>query len=71
MAEDAEAAAVLTRRSIIELCRDDHLDDANTVAAWTANKTPDNLRSCIAGGHVLVCVFDGVPSGIVAMPLHI
>ena len=46
---DAEAAAVVLRRSITELCTLDHDGDADTLAKWLANKTPGGL-SLVAGG---------------------
>ena len=54
--EDAEAACVVLRRSITELCRDDYRGDAATLAAWLANKTPENVRAWIGerNSHVLV-----------------
>lgn len=46
--EDAEAAATVLRRSIIELCQADHGDDPATLERWLANKTPENVRTWIA-----------------------
>lgn len=46
--EDATAAVQVVRRSIEELCADDHRNDADTLARWLANKTPENFRSWIA-----------------------
>lgn len=37
--EDAEAAIDTLRRSITELCRDDHGDDPAALQRWLANKT--------------------------------
>jgi GNAT superfamily N-acetyltransferase len=51
---DAAAACLTVRRSIAELCRDDHRDDAQTVAAWLANKTADNVSRWIGQSHVVV-----------------
>jgi GNAT superfamily N-acetyltransferase len=45
--EDAEAACLVLRRSITELCRPDYRGDGPTLAAWLANKTPENVRSWI------------------------
>lgn len=46
--KDAEAAVEVLRRSITELCTADHHGDADTVANWLANKTPQNFRSWLA-----------------------
>lgn len=45
---DADAATALLRRSISELCATDHQNDAATLAAWLANKTPHNFRQLLA-----------------------
>jgi GNAT superfamily N-acetyltransferase len=52
--DDADEACVVMRRSIVELCQADHRNDAATVAAWTANKTPGNFRSWLSTSHVFV-----------------
>lgn len=41
----SEAAAICTvlRRSITELCTDDHHDDPAVLGQWLANKTPENI----------------------------
>ena len=46
--KDAQEAADVLRRSITELCALDHRGDANTLAAWLANKTPQNFLSWLA-----------------------
>ncbi len=45
-ADAAEIAAVLVA-SIGALCAADHKDDPQAIAAWTANKTPDQVRAWI------------------------
>jgi predicted GNAT family acetyltransferase len=67
--EDAEAACVVVRRSITELCRTDHRGDDATLAAWLANKTPENVRKWIgdANNHVLVADEDGAILGVAAI----
>src|SRR5258707_14967352 len=45
---DAEAAAMVLRRSITELCTLDHHGDADTLAQWLANKTPRDFLSGLA-----------------------
>jgi GNAT superfamily N-acetyltransferase len=46
--EDAVAACEVLRRSIRELCVADHGHDKEVLAAWLANKTPENVRGWIA-----------------------
>jgi predicted GNAT family acetyltransferase len=67
--EDAEAACVVLRRSIIELCRADHRDDNATLAAWLANKTPENVRKWIgdANNYMLVADDDSALLGVAAV----
>lgn len=50
--EDAEAACQVLRRSITELCIADHQGDAQSLAAWLANKTPENVRRWTANQHL-------------------
>lgn len=56
--EDAPAACVVLRRSIIELCAADHDNDPEILRRWLANKTPQIVASWIAraGSSVLVAV---------------
>ena len=42
-AADAAAAIDCVRRSIAQSCSADHHDDPPTLAAWLANKTPENF----------------------------
>jgi GNAT superfamily N-acetyltransferase len=67
--EDAEAACVVLRRSIAELCRDDYRGDAPTLAAWLANKTPENVRAWISepNSHLLVADDNGTILGVAAI----
>src|SRR5258706_16302372 len=46
---DAEAAAMVLRRSITELCALDHHGDADTLAQWLANKSPRDILSWVEG----------------------
>jgi len=46
--EDAESAVRIVRRSITELCAEDHQDDAKTLDYWLSNKTPAHFRSWLA-----------------------
>jgi N-acetylglutamate synthase-like GNAT family acetyltransferase len=63
--EDAEAACLAIRRSIVELCRADHRGDGPTLAAWLANKTPHNVRTWIANpdSHMFVAEENGAILG--------
>lgn len=56
--EDADKACDVLRRSIIELCGKDHNNDPGVLAAWLANKTPENVTAWIGdqGNRVLVAV---------------
>ena len=67
--EDAEAACVVLRRSITELCRADHQDDGPSLAKWLANKTPENVRTWIGNpdNHMLVADDDGAILGVAAI----
>ncbi len=44
---DAAAACEIVRRSIIELCHEDHQGDEATLASWLSNKTPENFERWI------------------------
>ena len=61
IAEDADAACRVMRRSIAELCVADHGNDKAILARWLGNKTPEIFRSWIAEPHnsVLVAVEHG------------
>lgn len=57
--EDAEAAALLLRRSITELCRPDHQDDLERLAGWLANKRPEVFLDWLANPQSTVLVAEG------------
>jgi len=65
--DDAEAAATVLRRSITELCAEDHRGDAATLAAWLANKTPDSVRRWVGNQHLFVAEKDGAILGVAAL----
>src|SRR5262245_36740921 len=46
-AVDAPAACAIVRRSITDLCVDDHQGDRATIAAWLDNKTVANFSAWI------------------------
>src|SRR6478735_4286504 len=52
--EDAEAAAGVLRRSIMQLCGLDHRNDKALLARWTGNKTKENVAAWICASHVFV-----------------
>jgi GNAT superfamily N-acetyltransferase len=58
--EDAEAACLVMRRSIAELCTADHKNDSSIVARWLGNKTPEIFASWIRqpGNSLLVAAED-------------
>lgn len=60
--EDADAACLVMRRSIAELCIADHGKDEAILTRWLGNKTPEIFLSWIAqpGNSVLVAIEDGV-----------
>lgn len=41
---DADGACEIMRRSITELCTEDHCGDAKVLAAWLRNKQPEAFR---------------------------
>jgi GNAT superfamily N-acetyltransferase len=52
---DAEAIVIVLRRSITELCVDDHRGDPAVLDGWLENKTAANVRSWIeAAGNFMV-----------------
>jgi GNAT superfamily N-acetyltransferase len=65
--DDAESACIMLRRSIAELCHDDHRGDAATIAAWLANKTAETMRRWIAQSHVFVATERTILLGVGAV----
>jgi len=59
--EDADAACVVMKRSIAELCHADHKGDPAILTRWLGNKTPEGFQAWIAQGDnsVLVAVEGG------------
>lgn len=55
LSDAIEASAVL-RRSITELCQADHGGDPAKIAAWTANKTPDEWGTWLQQSDVAIYV---------------
>lgn len=54
--EDAEAAALVLRRSITDLCGRDHANDPAVLASWLANKTADKFRDWVEAEDCLCLV---------------
>jgi GNAT superfamily N-acetyltransferase len=46
--DDADEICRLVRASIVELCVEDHHNDAAILEAWLANKTPQNVARWLA-----------------------
>ena len=65
--EDSESACLILRRSICELCHEDHRGDAATIAAWLANKTAENMRRWIEQSHVFVAIERTILLGVGAV----
>jgi len=61
-AADAVAACEVMRASIAELCAADHGNDADVLARWLANKTPEHFASWLADADasLMVAVEDEV-----------
>lgn len=53
---DAAAACAVVRRSITELCYDDHRGDPTSLASWLANKTPNNFERWIGSSEHVALV---------------
>ena len=66
---DAEAACEVLRRSIMECCTEDHLNDQARLEPWLSNKTPDNVRQWIRtqGSYAIVAEVDGAVVGVAMM----
>jgi GNAT superfamily N-acetyltransferase len=57
-AGDADAACHVLRASITALCVADHQNAPEALAAWLANKTPQNIASWIADPDSIILVAD-------------
>jgi GNAT superfamily N-acetyltransferase len=63
---DAEAMSTVLIASITELCSADHGDDPAAIAAWTANKSPQQIRRWFDNTHNRMFVAEG-DSGILGV----
>ena len=63
---DAVEACDVLRRSIRELCVEDHRNDEASLQRWLANKTPEHVLAWIAspGSHLLVAIEGGAIAGV-------
>jgi GNAT superfamily N-acetyltransferase len=61
VAEDAEAACQVLRRSIAELCTADHRNNPAILERWLGNKTPEFFLSWLnqADNSLLIAIEDG------------
>lgn len=57
--EDADAIVAVLRRSIVELCVDDHHHDPEILGPWLQNKTVANARAWIEAAGNSVAVAQG------------
>jgi len=65
--DDAAAACLVMRRSIIELCTPDHGGDAQLLGRWLSNKTAENVKRWISQAHFFVAEEAGSMLGVAAM----
>jgi GNAT superfamily N-acetyltransferase len=63
---DAEACSEVLCASIRELCLADHNGDAELIARWLANKTPEHMARWMANPRVVLFLAerDGAPAGV-------
>ena len=55
-ATDARKVSRVIRRSIVELCGEDHGGDRHRIAAWLADKSPQQIGRWIADRDQIWCV---------------
>jgi GNAT superfamily N-acetyltransferase len=65
-ASDAEACSAVLCASIRELCMADHKSDAELIAQWLSNKTPEHLVRWATNPRsvLLLAERDGAPAGV-------
>src|SRR5688572_340208 len=63
---DADVAVDVLRRSITQLCKADHRDDPDALAAWLSNKTPENFLSWLENvdSYCVVAEADDALAGV-------
>lgn len=64
--DDASAACVVLRRSILECCAQDHRNDSEILDTWLGNKTPQNVSTWVSSptNYTLVAERDGELVGV-------
>lgn len=64
--DDADAACEIVRRSIVELCAEDHRNDPMELQGWLANKSPANFRTWFKqlGLYGFIAEQDGAMTGV-------
>lgn len=67
--DDAEAAALVLRRSITELCQRDHGNDPALLASWLANKTAEKFREWVRTEDMLCLVAQAAGGAILGVGL--
>src|SRR5438105_14597121 len=65
--DDAAEACTVLRRSITELCYEDHCNNEGFLEAWLSNKTVANVTRWILQEDVFVADGDGTIMGVAAM----
>jgi GNAT superfamily N-acetyltransferase len=69
VAKDAEAASLVLRRSITELCQRDHDNDPAILQSWLANKTAEKFREWAVASDALCFVVAGDDGAILGVGL--
>lgn len=64
---DAQAAVGVMRRSITQLCHLDHKGDADVIARWLANKTPEVFRAWLAAPDNQLVVAEGADGAVLGV----
>ncbi len=66
---DTDAVMTVLRRSITELCVEDHRNDPGVLAAWLENKTAENVRAWIQSPRTFMVVAEvgGTVSGVASV----
>ncbi len=67
--EDAPILSAILTASIAQLCAPDHGNDADALAAWTANKTPEGIRRMLANPDLTMLIAEraGDPAAVGAI----
>ena len=60
---------MVVRRSIVELCEEDHHGEADALDAWLANKTVANFEAWLRSLHTVALVADDPSDGLLGVAL--